>query len=345
MAKISRVTASIFGSAAGSIQLGVFGSLAAGSPQFSNSPATIQSLSNWTQGWFSGVIGGNSPAIEDFNAVDFVASYQIAYMLQQGIPEYDAGTTYYKNAAVTGSSGVVYQSQTDSNSGNTPAPGSNWVILASPKVPSVQVFTSTGSATYTPAANTRYIVATIIGGGGGGAGGGSTQTVGTSGQLTSFGSIVIAGGGIRGGTPTDGSGGAGGSVSTLGSGYSVIFAIPGSYGGGAAILAGSVTSISGGDGGVSVLGGAGGGASETDGTPAVNGSGSGGGGGGAGTGAYASVAAGPGGGAGGAVKIIIPAPLATTYALVVGNGGSGGYDGVHTHGGNGGIGTVIIEEY
>ncbi|PNA42272.1 hypothetical protein, partial [Pseudomonas sp. MPR-AND1A] len=86
MAKLSRVTQKIFGSSAGANQIGKFGSYAAGSPVISSDPTVIQSLSNWLTGWFGAVVGGNSPAIEDMNAVCFVYAYQLAYLMQQGIP-------------------------------------------------------------------------------------------------------------------------------------------------------------------------------------------------------------------------------------------------------------------
>ncbi|PMZ30506.1 hypothetical protein C1X25_36230, partial [Pseudomonas sp. GW247-3R2A] len=85
---------------------------AAGSPVISSDPTVIQSLSNWLTGWFGAVVGGNSPAIEDMNAVCFVYAYQLAYLMQQGIPEYDSGTTYFTGSLCT-SGGVIYRSLQD----------------------------------------------------------------------------------------------------------------------------------------------------------------------------------------------------------------------------------------
>jgi hypothetical protein len=117
--KISRVTQYLFGSTAGSTQIGQFGSLAAGSALFTSNPATIQQLSQYLQGWYGAVIGGNSPAIQDLNAIDYLYSYQIGYILQEGIPEYDSNTTYYTNSLCTSGS-QIYQSLIDTNQGNTP---------------------------------------------------------------------------------------------------------------------------------------------------------------------------------------------------------------------------------
>jgi hypothetical protein len=100
MAKIERATASIFGASSGFQEIAEFGSLQAGTPTCvapgtAANVETIQSLANWLGGWVDAVIGGNSPAIEDMNAYCYVMAYQIAYLLQVGIPEYDDDTTYY----------------------------------------------------------------------------------------------------------------------------------------------------------------------------------------------------------------------------------------------------------
>lgn len=51
MAKLPRVKQNIFGSGAGVNQIAQFGSLFAGSPATTTSPAVAQSLSNWLTGW------------------------------------------------------------------------------------------------------------------------------------------------------------------------------------------------------------------------------------------------------------------------------------------------------
>lgn len=127
MAKIARKTAKIFGSSAGLNQISEFGSLAAASPAFSTDPSVIQSLSQWVTGWFSAVIGANSPAIEDMNAFCFVMAYQIAYILQEGVPEWDSGTTYF-TGSVAQFSGVTYVSLVDNNLNNTPTGLTNWAV-------------------------------------------------------------------------------------------------------------------------------------------------------------------------------------------------------------------------
>lgn len=101
MAKIPRITQKVFAGSPGFEQVAEFGSLAAAAPVFTVNAATIQSLGAWTGGWFDAVIGGSSPAIEDMNGFCLVVTQQLAYGLQQGIPEWDAGTTYYVGSVVS----------------------------------------------------------------------------------------------------------------------------------------------------------------------------------------------------------------------------------------------------
>lgn len=133
MSKITRVTQKIFGSSAGFQQVAQFGSLAASAPTFSTDPAVIQSLSNYLGGWFSAVLGGNSPAIEDMNALCYLYAYQLAYLMQEGVPEWDSGTTYYKGSIVSsgGQIPILFSSQTDSNLNNAVTVQSAWLPILS----------------------------------------------------------------------------------------------------------------------------------------------------------------------------------------------------------------------
>jgi hypothetical protein len=130
MAKITRKLAKIFGSNAGVDQRAVIGSLFAGSSAFSTDPETIQSLSNYLDGWESVVIGGNSPAIEDMNALHFVFAYQLAYLMQTGLPEWNIDTVYYIGSLVNNGTGKIYQSLTDANEGNAVSDTTNWKLIA-----------------------------------------------------------------------------------------------------------------------------------------------------------------------------------------------------------------------
>lgn len=129
MSKLTRVTQRIFGSGAGANQIGQFGSFAASAPTISSDPSVIQSLSNWLTGWFGAVVGGNSPAIEDMNGLHFVLTYQLAYLMQSGIPEYDSGTTYYTGSLAM-SGGNIYRSLQDTNLGNALTNANFWVLAS-----------------------------------------------------------------------------------------------------------------------------------------------------------------------------------------------------------------------
>ncbi len=129
MAKITRVDQKIFGSGAGVDQIAQFGSLFAGSPAFTTDPAIAMSLSNWLTGWAGAAIGGNAPAIEDMNAVLFVYAYQLAYLMQAGIAEWNTDTVYYEGSLVN-VDGEIYVSRTDDNTGNLVTDADEWKKIA-----------------------------------------------------------------------------------------------------------------------------------------------------------------------------------------------------------------------
>lgn len=143
MAKITRATQQIFGSNAGITQIGVFGSLAAGSAAYTSNPVTIQSLSNYLDGWYAAVVGENSPAIQDMNALCFLYAYQLAYLMQQGIPEWDSATTYYVGSMAQDGNGNVYISQQNTNLNNTLSTVAFWT----PQGSQTNIQNFSGSAT------------------------------------------------------------------------------------------------------------------------------------------------------------------------------------------------------
>lgn len=138
MAKILRKTLVQFGNAGPTTSFGQFGSKEAGSPQTSQDPSVLQQLSAWTQGWQDAVVSGNKAAyLEDMNGWCFVHSYMMAYVLQQGIPEWDSGTTYYLNSVVQANNGQWFNSLQDTNLGNAPPAGASnafWDWVNAPPV-------------------------------------------------------------------------------------------------------------------------------------------------------------------------------------------------------------------
>ena len=135
MAKITRKLLKVFGSGGSTTNFGVFGSARAGSPAKSMDVETIQSLAAWTtEGWVDAVNASNkAPFIEDMNAAMYVMAYQLGYILQDGIPDWNALTTYYIGSVVrkTGTA-ELYQSAVDTNLNQAlgaKVTNSKWVYL------------------------------------------------------------------------------------------------------------------------------------------------------------------------------------------------------------------------
>lgn len=137
MSKITRATMKIFGSSAGANQIEQFGSLANGTPVYQTpdnggvAVTAIQALSNYLTGWFGGVVGANLPAIQDINAICYLYAYQLAYLMQAGVAEWDAGTTYFIGSIAQDGSGNLYTSLTNNNTGNALSSTANWRNISS----------------------------------------------------------------------------------------------------------------------------------------------------------------------------------------------------------------------
>lgn len=187
-----------------------------------------------------------------------------------------------------------------------------------------------------------YIRVQAVGGGGGGSGGGNGAGAGNDGGVTNFSTFISSmggGGGIYQGT----NGGIGGGATITGaigftnnggSGGAWSYAAPGN------VLMGA----SGGQGGGSYFGGDGGSGSQNGAASSAAANTGSGGGGGAFNG-VANTSSGNGGGAGGFAEAII-SPVASSYSLSVGGGGSQGSAGTGGQsGGQGAAGQIIVFEY
>ena len=119
MAKITRVFQNLFGLSGPGGDFGKFGSKAAGTAVYTQDPATIQALTAFLNGWGSAVVSGAVPELEDMNGLFLLIFYQLAYILQMGVAEWDASTTYYVGSMVN-VSGAMYVSKTDANTNNNP---------------------------------------------------------------------------------------------------------------------------------------------------------------------------------------------------------------------------------
>lgn len=351
MGLLSRYTLKVFGGTANVSETGVFGSEAAGSAQTSLVPATIESLAAWDDGWFSAIIAGQAPSINDTEGLAYVLSYNQNYQMQQGVPQYDSGTTYGSYSVVQ-QSGVLYMSTTLGGSagfsGQPTSNGSYWAVIGAGGAPTQTILTS-GSGTYTTPARCKYLVIQATGGGGGGAGSGNSGTNGGNGSDTKFGgSLVVAQAGAA--TTTNGAVGGVGGAGSVGVGV-FGYTVTGNNGAPAtsfsSVPATGVIFLSGGFGGGNPLGmgGVPGGiiTNPTSGT----GTGSGGGGGQMSTDPAVTTVGftGGGGGAGGYTNGTITNPAAS-YSYVIGTGGAGGVAGTNgVAGAAGRAGVLIITEY
>lgn len=128
MARLTRKNMKVF--AENATNNGVFGSLQASDPVTTTDVETIQSLSAWGEGWDSATVTGEKlPPLEEFQGVQYVTTYQQAYLMQEGMPEWSASVTYYKGCLakeVTSTGFRIYNSLTNNNTGNLLSDTSNW---------------------------------------------------------------------------------------------------------------------------------------------------------------------------------------------------------------------------
>jgi len=154
MTKITRATQQILGSTAAGTDVSQFGSKSAGSPTYTKDPATIMALSQFLTG-FRAVTTSNAPYIQDMNAAFLAITSQIAYLLQEGVPEYDSSTNYFINSIVKKSGTAdLYKSLTDNNLGNALTNGTYWQIVTTTTLGS-------GAPSTTPATSGLYYIDTL----------------------------------------------------------------------------------------------------------------------------------------------------------------------------------------
>lgn len=114
MPKIVRKAFKPFATNASLDQIAQIGSLRNGTPTFSKDPDIVQGLANYTDGWFGIAMGENSPAMEDMNGIQFIFAYMISDILEKGITEWNAQTTYY-NGSMVNFNGNIMVSIADNN--------------------------------------------------------------------------------------------------------------------------------------------------------------------------------------------------------------------------------------
>lgn len=111
MAQLTRVQQKIFGSTGTVTQFAQIGSLAAGAVLKTKDIATIQALGQYDSGLYAITNSASEPPrIQDINSLYYLATTQLAYMFQTGIPEWETNTEYYQNVGYVQKAGVLYRS-------------------------------------------------------------------------------------------------------------------------------------------------------------------------------------------------------------------------------------------
>lgn len=376
MSNLTRKLMKVFGTNAGLNQRSEFGALAAGSKTYATDVEAIQANGNWEGGWYSAVLGGNSPAIQDMNAKDFVFAYQLAYILQKGIPQYTATENYYIGSVVADGN-RIFTSLIDDNLNYPTSDSSKWEAFNPMSNVGDIIYSSDASGKASRLAPNITTVRKYLSQVGTGSSGAAPQwsdltppnviriTAGSSTYIPTAGSLYfkarIVGGGGGGGNGA--TGGGNGGTTTFGS----IVSCTGGYGGSQSNIGPNNGVHAGGAGGSSTVsspaikivssqgsGGSSGGSANTF-NNVYGPSGSGGsspfGGGGAGDvtpdagintgsggGGITNGSGGGGGGSGGYAEIMVKkSDYSPSYAYSIGAGGTGGS--------NAAAGIIVIEEF
>lgn len=131
MARLTRKNMKVF--AANASNNGVFGSLEAGNPTVTNDVEQIQGLTAWGDGWNAATLSAEKlPPLEEFQGVQYVTTYQQAYIMQEGLPEWASSVTYFHGSLVkkvTANGFQIYNSLTDNNEGNQLTDTTNWKLV------------------------------------------------------------------------------------------------------------------------------------------------------------------------------------------------------------------------
>lgn len=129
MARITRKLQKIF--ALNSSDNGQFGSARAGTKVQTTDVEVLQALTAYGDGWNAATISSAKlPTLEEMQGLQYGLSYQIAYLMQEGIAEYQAATAYYIDSIVKEPGTVkLYASLTNNNVGNALSNATHWRLL------------------------------------------------------------------------------------------------------------------------------------------------------------------------------------------------------------------------
>jgi hypothetical protein len=130
MSKITRKFQRIFtGDVPANNTIAQFGSLKAGTPTYSDDPAVIQNLAAWGAGWSGATVTNSAPALQDMNALFYVLSRQLAYLMQEGVAEWDATTIYFTGSLAYDGAHNIYQCLDDNVVGTALSDTTKWMVF------------------------------------------------------------------------------------------------------------------------------------------------------------------------------------------------------------------------
>jgi hypothetical protein len=132
MAKIDRKYQKIFcGDVTAPDNIPEFGSIKEGNVQWSTDPDDIQSRLAYDNGMLSALSQNVYPFIQDFNALYYLVTRQLAYILQEGISEWLATIEYHIGSLVRSPIGNIYVSLTNDNLNHDISTEGQWMPLLS----------------------------------------------------------------------------------------------------------------------------------------------------------------------------------------------------------------------
>ena len=138
MTNYQRITGKVFGETATATgnnpEIAQFGSALAGTFVGTTDVATIQNLPAWSNGFIGSVTPSTQfPPLPEVTGALKVLSHQGVYLLQKGIAEYDANTTYYINDLCKGvninNEICIYKSKLDNNLNNALTNTTYWMEI------------------------------------------------------------------------------------------------------------------------------------------------------------------------------------------------------------------------
>lgn len=132
-----------------------------GTPVFSKTPDSIQT-EEFTAGWLNADNTGNyTPYVEDINGLFLTLSYNTAYLLEKGIPEYSATQIYYQNSYCQ-YLGQLYRCKVDNTVNYLPTDTTKWDYIHTEEYSTASIGTGE-SIVATPSGSTFQFKSLVAG--------------------------------------------------------------------------------------------------------------------------------------------------------------------------------------